>query len=715
MQKLIFILVFGLAGASLCGQSTEINVTALLKPGANSTFLTTDGSGNVVWGNAATLLTAGTGISVSGNTVSVNNIPETSIQDGSIIARVAGNENISGTWRFNSILLMKDAQSSFYDDSDNTKQMRFQLSGVNTGTTRNLTVPNADGTLALTSNLISEMSGDVSLSGFSGSVTATIANGAVSNAKFRNSSGLSLVGRSANSTGAVADITGTVQTSPQVQGTTLGFFPIPSKTFFHSATMPTVVGNTSEVGALIHNESGRNALVQIDMLIQVSGYSSSKRYVFPLGFNSVSGGWVKLIPQLSYGVYSGQDIELEIRTNTSGSPTGGIDTIRMVRTAGNVAGSADFVIQYFGSNVDDNNFTATSNTSTSSVTATYNKQSLVQVANRAGVNTYAPGAAFDVVGTGNTSSTLGFRVLNSSGSTGLVVEDGGLAAFGGNATSSYRLTSHGAFTTNAGVVRALGSGSQSSLSSASVFVENSGGNKYTITTTDAGHFRIYLNNTLLTTQIRLSNLEFRHFATGAFGPSNSSIEGGGLVYTDSLASDAIIAAENKRANGSADAVLYAKTAISGGDAKIKLEAGSVLWTLGNDISDGALKIGNQDDPGTSPVAAISSTSVQVNTQIFSNKFALTDGSTIAVNWNNGNAQSVTLGGNRTVTFANPKSGAVYRLYLKQDGTGNRTVNWPTIKWQGGSAPTLTTAANKTDIITVVWDGTDYFGSASLNY
>ncbi|HZI93231.1 MAG TPA: hypothetical protein VFE84_03235 [Patescibacteria group bacterium] len=69
-----------------------------------------------------------------------------------------------------------------------------------------------------------------------------------------------------------------------------------------------------------------------------------------------------------------------------------------------------------------------------------------------------------------------------------------------------------------------------------------------------------------------------------------------------------------------------------------------------------------------------------------------------------------------LTLNNPIAGAIYRLYLLQDGTGNRTVTWPAaVKWTAGTAPTLTTTASKTDLITLVYDGTSYFGSSSLNY
>ena len=141
-------------------------------------------------------------------------------------------------------------------------------------------------------------------------------------------------------------------------------------------------------------------------------------------------------------------------------------------------------------------------------------------------------------------------------------------------------------------------------------------------------------------------------------------------------------------------------------------AGSITLTTPQNIHTAAtpqfLRLGlNQTADASARMAATG--------QYFSVRFALTDGATIALDWNNGNVQSVTLGGNRTFTFANPKDGGRYVIILAQDATGSRTITWPTIKWQGGTAPTLTTTANKKDIITIVYDGTDYLGGSSLNY
>ena len=79
----------------------------------------------------------------------------------------------------------------------------------------------------------------------------------------------------------------------------------------------------------------------------------------------------------------------------------------------------------------------------------------------------------------------------------------------------------------------------------------------------------------------------------------------------------------------------------------------------------------------------------------------------AYGWNNGNVQSVTLGGNRTFTFANGQDGARYVLIIKQDATGSRTATWPaSVRWATGSAPVLTTTASKTDYVGFVYNGVD---------
>ena len=76
----------------------------------------------------------------------------------------------------------------------------------------------------------------------------------------------------------------------------------------------------------------------------------------------------------------------------------------------------------------------------------------------------------------------------------------------------------------------------------------------------------------------------------------------------------------------------------------------------------------------------------------------TDGATVTFNLAVANKHTVTLGGNRTLALSNPQTGQTFLIRLLQDGTGSRTVTWFSgISWAGGTAPTLTTTANKADI------------------
>lgn len=80
------------------------------------------------------------------------------------------------------------------------------------------------------------------------------------------------------------------------------------------------------------------------------------------------------------------------------------------------------------------------------------------------------------------------------------------------------------------------------------------------------------------------------------------------------------------------------------------------------------------------------------------KYGATDGATVTFSLAVANIGTVTLGGNRTLALSGVDVGQVFMLELTQDATGSRTVTWfSTIKWAGGTAPTLTTTANKTDI------------------
>jgi hypothetical protein len=86
--------------------------------------------------------------------------------------------------------------------------------------------------------------------------------------------------------------------------------------------------------------------------------------------------------------------------------------------------------------------------------------------------------------------------------------------------------------------------------------------------------------------------------------------------------------------------------------------------------------------------------------------SLTAGGASALNLALGNIVEGTFGaGNTTLSFTNLLPG-YYTIALIQDGTGSRTVTWPaSVKWVGGTAPTLSTGAGKKDIFHFYSTGT----------
>jgi hypothetical protein len=93
---------------------------------------------------------------------------------------------------------------------------------------------------------------------------------------------------------------------------------------------------------------------------------------------------------------------------------------------------------------------------------------------------------------------------------------------------------------------------------------------------------------------------------------------------------------------------------------------------------------------------------------------VTYASTITPDVANGTVQKVTLTGNVTFSaFANPVAGQSLTLFVTQDATGSRTLT-STMKFSGASK-TLSTAASSVDIITVFYDGTNYYASLAKGF
>lgn len=91
---------------------------------------------------------------------------------------------------------------------------------------------------------------------------------------------------------------------------------------------------------------------------------------------------------------------------------------------------------------------------------------------------------------------------------------------------------------------------------------------------------------------------------------------------------------------------------------------------------------------------------------------VSSGGAAAIDWSLTNAFYCTLTENTTFSFSNTKDGQPITVAVKQDAT--HTVTWPTVKWIGGAAPTMTATVNRTDVYTFVKINGSFYGGAMQN-
>lgn len=92
----------------------------------------------------------------------------------------------------------------------------------------------------------------------------------------------------------------------------------------------------------------------------------------------------------------------------------------------------------------------------------------------------------------------------------------------------------------------------------------------------------------------------------------------------------------------------------------------------------------------------------------------TAGAADTIDWGTSNKQKSTLDQATTYTFTAPASKG--NLLLRVLATNSRVITWPvTVKWPAGTVPTPSTGATDIDIYTFYWDGTSYYGVASLDF
>ena len=97
---------------------------------------------------------------------------------------------------------------------------------------------------------------------------------------------------------------------------------------------------------------------------------------------------------------------------------------------------------------------------------------------------------------------------------------------------------------------------------------------------------------------------------------------------------------------------------------------------------------------------------------------ITGDGTASLNFQLSNFINLTFGAqNESPVWGYPLEAGAFYLRIKQDATGGRTISWPaSFNWPGGTAPTLSTAGNAVDLITIYWDGTsESYCTYDLNF
>ena len=207
------------------------------------------------------------------------------------------------------------------------------------------------------------------------------------------------------------------------------------------------------------------------------------------------------------------------------------------------------------------------------------------------------------------------------------------------------------------------------------------------------------------------------------------------------------AVQNNQTTGTTTHARVVVNANTGGDAYLQLRtinAGGKFWTIANDNTGtnvGALTFATGSTPSSGIVMTLNQAgnvgigptafnaahrlvvegNAHISGQIFQGAITTytPTGTTQTVDWDNGNVQTVDLEsatGNVTLTLNNPEIGATYIVKVIQDSAIARDILWPVVVlWQGGTPPVISTTLNGFDVITLLWDGTNYLGNFGQDY
>ena len=190
------------------------------------------------------------------------------------------------------------------------------------------------------------------------------------------------------------------------------------------------------------------------------------------------------------------------------------------------------------------------------------------------------------------------------------------------------------------------------------------------------------------TQVLYYSQETRTFAESTDASAVQATANTALANSNAAVTTANAASAT--ANGIAGT---ANTALANSNTAVST-ANAALPKAGGTMTGQITFVGNQTFPGAAELNTAQTFTAGQRAEIT----ALTDAATITANFADSNNFSVTLGGNRTLSNpTNIVAGQSGSIFISQDGSGSRTLAYDSYwDFAGGTAPTLSTAANAVD-------------------
>lgn len=217
-----------------------------------------------------------------------------------------------------------------------------------------------------------------------------------------------------------------------------------------------------------------------------------------------------------------------------------------------------------------------------------------------------------------------------------------------------------------------------------------------------GNTAIQLGNTVTT----LNNMTLANVTISSVSTPITVAQGGTGLST--------LTAENVLIGNAANAV---KVVAPGTTGNVLTSTGTTWSSQAPGAASGNITLGNTTISlgGTATsVGNLTLTNTTV-TNYTETRFTANSSTAITLNLTNGTMQDITLTGSATITMPTATAGKSFVLLLRS-GAGSYTVTWSTVKWPGGTAPTVTTTASRLDIYSFFSDGTNWYGvTVNQNY